>query len=256
MPLHGELNSGTMSLVWMSEGAEVVFFFLSFFFLPNISLVFVWFLFAFNNSFGLNKAWMNVGVWRRGGFGGCLWLLVDRWQALAWSSFDQLHLVQNFEWRWKWLSLESTKETWKGVSAQVVTRSVCDLCVTAVCRESSCPNSYLHSQITRANSFSWPCIFGGPFLCPNPRCGWNLEMIPLWETYPQHSLVCFTTAVEQRDRFPSHCCVRTEWGSGKICLASKLSWFLNWYRKEKQTVKQVLWQLTALHFLYMKSIFK
>lgn len=28
---------------------------------------------------------------------GCLGLLVDRWQALAISSFDQLHLVQNFE---------------------------------------------------------------------------------------------------------------------------------------------------------------
>lgn len=89
------------------------------------------------------------------------------------------------------------KRSWKGISAQVATQNVCDLCVSAVRRESSCPNFYLHSQMMRANSFSWPCIFGGPFLCPDPRCGWNWKWF-LCEKCTPHSLVCSTATAELR----------------------------------------------------------
>lgn len=150
-------------------------------------------------------------MWPWGGLG----LSVDRWQALAISSFDQLHLVQNFEWRWNLLSLESTKESWKGISAQVATQNVCDLCVSAVRRESSCPNFYLHSQMMRANSFSWPCIFGGPFLCPDPRCGWNWKWFLCEKCIPD-TASCVPQLQRSWGRFPSHCCVRAEWGSGKV----------------------------------------
>lgn len=171
----GGLGSSRLCGFYLLGGQNLNPFFLSFLSLPPFlsfpCIIFVWFSFALNVSFGLRKAWTLA--YDSEETRGCLWLLADRRPALAIATFDRLHLVQNFEWQWKLLSLQSTKLTWKGVSAQVATQNVCDWCVSAVCRESSCPNYYLHSQILRANSFSWPCIFGGPFLCPDPRCGWN-----------------------------------------------------------------------------------
>lgn len=145
-------------------------------FLPSfLRIMFVWFSFALNVSFGLRKDWTLVYGYEeaRGG----LWLLADRRRRAGflnshlWSVASGTGFLSDSE---KLLSLESTKLTWKGVpSAQVATQNACDLRVSAVCRESSCLNYYLHSQITRANSFSRPCVFGGPFLCPDPRRGWN-----------------------------------------------------------------------------------
>lgn len=65
--------------------------------------------------------------------------------------------------------LESTRLTWKGVpSAQVATQNACDLCVSAVCRESSCLNYYLHSQITEQIAFHGLVYLGALFSVLTP----------------------------------------------------------------------------------------
>lgn len=163
-------------------------------------------------------------MWPWGGLG----LSVDRWQALAISSFDQLHLVQNFEWRWNLLSLESTKESWKGISAQVATQNVCDLCVSAVHRESSCPNFDLHSQMIRANSFSWPCILGAHFSVLTPGVDEIGNDSSVRSVSPAEPSVCHSCSGAEVDSQVTAVCGLSEVPEKSNCLVSKLSWFLNW----------------------------
>lgn len=121
-----------------------------------------------------------------------------RRQVSAIPNFNQLHLVQKVEEWWK-LVLESTKETWKGSSAQVATHQLCK-CLLWSCLEGNAasPNHYLHSHIAK-----WEIDFHGfalvrsPSLCPEPGCGWNRKLLVYWKSVPDIAKFAFITAAKR-----------------------------------------------------------
>lgn len=104
---------------------------------------------------------------------GRLYLLEDRRQAAAIPSSNQLHLVQKVEEWWK-LVLESTKETWKGSSAQVATHLLCKFllwsCLEGMQQPAQPLFTFPHSQV--GDRFSWLCLSQMPCtLSWNPDVG-------------------------------------------------------------------------------------
>lgn len=120
------------------------------------------------------------------------------------SGFNQLHLVQNVE---EVLSLESTKETWKGSLAQVATHPLCVIFTVKLSRR-KCGQSqplFTFPDNQEADTFSWPSL-SSPFLCPDPRCGGNWKLLVYCKPVPDIAKFAFITAAKEISS-PSQCCI-------------------------------------------------